>query len=318
MKPPYHISQNILQLISSISEKIGAIEAVHLSRPPTELRKKNRIKSIQSSLEIEGNVLSENQITALIECKRVIAPQKDILEVENAIRLYDQLQTFNCLDVNSLFKAHKILMRGLIENAGNFRTKNVGIIKGSKVEHMAPKSSMVKALINSLFDYLGNYNDISLIKSCVFHYEFEFIHPFSDGNGRIGRLWQNLILMRDYPVFEILPVENMVKRNQEDYYASLAESDKTGHSTPFIEFMLLMIDRSLEELQQTRAEKLTTEKRLMKFKGKQANKLFSRKDYLQLFKEISQATASRDLKWGVEKNILIKTGDKRKTSYQFH
>ncbi len=317
MKPPYQITENILKLVASISERLGEVNAVHLYKPPTELRKKNRIKTIQSSLEIEGNTLTEEQITALLENKRVIAPQKDILEVQNAIQVYDQLQKFNPNSIKDLEKAHGVLMQGLIENAGKLRTKNVGIVQGSKVKHVAPDGGMVKGLMNDLFIYLKSDEDIILIKSCVFHYEFEFIHPFIDGNGRMGRLWQTLILMQKYPVFEFLPVESLIKENQEAYYKVLEQSDNIGQSTPFIEWMLNIILQALENLLKTQNRTLTAEDRIELFKDKVGQQEFSRKDYLQNFKEISQATASRDLKWAVEQGILEKSGDKRLTKYVF-
>lgn len=317
MKPPYQITDKILKLVVSISEKLGEINAVHLYKPPTELRKKNRIKTIQSSLEIEGNTLTEEQITALLENKRVLAPRKDIIEVQNAIKVYEQLNEFNPYKLKDLEKAHGILMNGLIDNAGKLRTANVGIVKGSKVEHIAPSGGMVKGLMNDLFNYLKTNQEIVLIKSCVFHYEFEFIHPFLDGNGRMGRLWQTLILMDKYPVFEYLPIESLIKANQDTYYKVLSQSDKTGTSTPFIEFMLGIILQSLENLLTTQNRTLTTTDRVELYKNIIGNKEFSRKDYLTHFKEISEATASRDLKWGVEQNILTKSGDKRLTKYQY-
>jgi Fic family protein len=317
MKPPYQISENILKLVVAIYERLGEINATHLYKPPTELRKKNRIKTIQSSLEIEGNTLTEEQITAILEDKRVIAPQKDILEVQNAIKVYEQLRTYNPNNLLDLERAHAILMQGLLKDAGKLRTKNVGIVKGSKVAHLAPGGAMVRGLMNELFNYLKTDNDVLLIKSCVFHYEFEFIHPFLDGNGRMGRLWQTLILMQQYPVFEFLPVESLIKENQEEYYEVLSMSDKSGHSTPFIEFMLNIILQALENLLKTQNRTLTTQDRIELYKDIIKENLFSRKDYLQNFKEISQATASRDLKWAVEAQILSKTGDKRITKYQF-
>ncbi|GAA3574213.1 Fic family protein [Snuella lapsa] len=317
MKPPYQITDNILKLVVAISERLGEINAIHLYKPPTELRKKNRIKTIQSSLEIEGNTLTEEQITALLDDKRVIAPQKDILEVQNAIEVYKHLRTFNPNKLKDLEKAHAILMQGLIEDAGKLRAKNVGIVKGSKVEHLAPSGDMVKGLMNDLFNYLKTDKDILLIKSCVFHYEFEFIHPFLDGNGRMGRLWQTLILMQQYPVFEFLPVESLIKENQEAYYKVLGMSDKSGHSTPFIEFILDIILQALGNLLKTQNRTLTTQDRIELYKDIIKDNQFSRKDYLQNFKDISQATASRDLKWAVEQQILSKTGDKRLTKYQF-
>lgn len=317
-KPPYNITEKIVALVASISEKIGAINATHLYKPATELRKKNRIKTIQSSLEIEGNTLTEEQITALLENKRVLAPQKDILEVQNAINVYEQLNTFNPFQLKDLEKAHAILMNGLIDKAGKLRTSNFGIVKGSKVEHMAPSGTMVNGLITALFEYLKKDNDLILIKSCVFHYEFEFIHPFLDGNGRMGRLWQTLILMQRYPVFEYLPVESLIKKKQSEYYRKLSESDKNGNSTPFIEFMLEIISASLDGLLQSQSITLHTEDRIRLFAAKIGKNTFSRKDYMQHFKNISAPTASRDLKWAVEQNLLIKFGNLRLTEYQFN
>jgi Fic family protein len=317
MKPPYQITDTILEFVVDISERLGEINAVHLYKPPAELRKKNRIKTIQSSLEIEGNTLTEAQITALLNDKRVIAPQKDIVEVQNAINVYEQLRDFNPNNLKDLEKAHAILMKGLIEDAGKLRTKNVGIVKGSKVAHVAPSGALMKGLMNDLFTYLKTDKEVLLIKSCVFHYEFEFIHPFSDGNGRMGRLWQTLILMQKYPVFEYLPIESLIKENQEAYYEALSLSDKYGHSTSFIEFMLDMILQALEKLLNTQNRTLTTQDRIELYQSVIDTNKFSRKDYLTNFKSISSATASRDLKWAVTQEILSKTGDKRLTSYQF-
>ncbi len=317
MTPPYTITYNILQLIATISEKIGAINATHLYKPTTEIRKKNRIKTIQSSLEIEGNTLTEEQITAFLDNKRVIAPKKDILEVQNAIKVYEQLHLFNPIQLKDLEKAHAILMNGLIDSAGKLRTKNVGIVKGSKIEHMAPNGAMVKGLMNDLFSYLKTNKDLMLIKSCVFHYEFEFIHPFIDGNGRMGRLWQTLLLMKQYPVFEFLPIEHLIKQQQKQYYAKLSESDKKGNSTPFIEFMLGIISNALDEVLQSQNKTLHPEDRIQLYKEKIGKNTFSRKDYLLNFKSISAPTASRDLKWAVEQKILVKFGEQRLTEYKF-
>src|SRR6056300_110895 len=300
MKPPYKITDKIIRLVASISERLGEINAIHLNKPPTKLRKKNRIKTIQSSLEIEGNTLTEDQITAIIENKRIIAPEKDILEVLNAIKIYDQLHTLNPNNIKDLEKAQGILMKGLIENEGKLRVKNVGIVQGSKIKHLAPDGSMVKGLMNDLFSYLKNDNELILIKSCVFHYEFEFIHPFIDGNGRMGRLWQTLILMQKYPVFEFIPVEHLIKINQEEYYKVLEQSDNSGESTLFIEWMLQILLQALEELLKTQNRNLTVKDRIELFKVIIGKREFYRKEYLQNFREISTATASRDLKWAVE------------------
>ena len=317
MKPPYKITGKILKLVASISERIGEVNSAHLNKPPTELRKKNRIKTIHSSLEIEGNTLTIEQITAIVDNKRVIGPPKDILEVKNAITVYDHLDKLNPYSFESFCEAHRILMNGLIEFAGKLRSKSVGIIKGSEVAHVAPPSEMLKPLMNDLFDYLKNGEDLVLIKSCVFHYEMEFIHPFIDGNGRMGRLWQTLILKDSYPVFEYLPIETLIKERQEQYYESLRKSDNTGESTIFIEFILEIILESLEELLSIQNVSLTNIDRINLFKSIVKDDFFTRKEYLKNFREISSATASRDLKFAVENGLIAKFGDKNTTRYRY-
>ncbi len=317
MKPLFEITNKILFLIASISEKIGEINAAHLNKPPTELRKRNRIKTIQSSLEIEGNTLSLEQVTDLLNNKRVIAPNKDITEVKNAIKVYNKLSKFKVYDLKSLCKAHEILMEGLIDNPGKLRSTSVGIVKGSDIAHIAPPGDLVYSLMTDLFNYLKNDEDLILIKSCVFHYELEFIHPFLDGNGRMGRLWQSIILKEHYPIFEFLPIETLIKLKQQEYYNVLEKSDKEGSSTSFIEFMLEIIKESLEDLLKVQNINLTANDRILNFKDIIGNIEFSRKDYLRSFKNISQATASRDLKDAVENEIIEKFGDKRTTRYKF-
>lgn len=317
MYPPFSITDKILQQVAAISEKIGAVDAIHLSRPPAFLRKENRIRSIQASLQIEGNSLTIDQVTSLLNNKRVIGPGKDIIEIKNAIAVYDQLDKFNVRSLRSLLKAHSIFMNDLMEFPGRLRTSGVGIVKGTKITHIAPGGKMVKTLLNDLFGYLKSSKDLALIKSCVFHYELEFIHPFLDGNGRVGRLWQTLILKEKHPVFEFLPIEHLIKNRQKLYYHALGVSDKTGNSTAFIEFMLEVIHDSLEELLSTQNTSLIDMDRLELYKSIIGLDRFSRKDYLRQYKEISTATASRDLKFGVENGLLQKSGDKRMTTYQF-
>ena len=317
MKPPYTITGKILKLVASISEKIGEVNSAHLSKPPTELRKKNRIKTIHSSLEIEGNTLTIEKITAIVENKRVIGPKKDILEVKNAIAVYDYLDKLNPYNFESFCEAHALLMNGLIDSAGRLRSKSVGIIKGTEVAHIAPPSEMLKPLMNDLFEYLKNDDDLALIKSCVFHYEMEFIHPFIDGNGRMGRLWQTLILKDSYPVFEYLPIETLIKERQEQYYESLGKSDNSGESTVFIEFILEVILESLEDLLNTQNVSLTNIDRINLFQSIVKEDYFTRKEYLMNFREISSATASRDLKFGVENGLIEKNGDKNTAKYKY-
>ncbi len=317
MKPPYKITNKILELIATISEKIGEVNAAYLYKPPTELRKKNRIKTIQSSLQIEGNSLSLDQVTALLDNKRIIGPKKDIVEVKNAIKAYENLENYRPTSLTSFCKAHSILMKGLIDNAGKIRTKSVGIIKGATITHVAPPGNIVKSLVRELFDYLKKDEDLLLIRSCVFHYEIEFIHPFMDGNGRLGRLWQTVILRQYSPVFEFLPIESLIKDRQSEYYKILGESDNKGDSTGFIEFMLNILNESLEELLTNQNVNLTSLDRINIFKEIIRKSSFNRQDYLRHFKDISSATASRDLKLAVDNGILEKTGDKRTTQYKF-
>ena len=314
MKPPYEITPKILKLITSISEKIGEVNANYLTKQSPQLRKQNRIKTIHSSLKIEGNTLTEEQITALIENKRVIGPEKDVLEVLNAIKVYEKLESYNFSSDKSFLKAHLELMNGLIESAGKYRTQGVGIVKGTIVEHIAPPFENVPYLMKDLFKYLKDTNELTLIKSCVFHYEMEFIHPFLDGNGRMGRLWQTLILMSEYAVFEFLPFEALISQTQDDYYKSLALSDKSGKSTIFIEYMLDVIEKSLKNLLNYNNRVLKDTDRLEYFLNL-GIKEFNRKDYMNVFKDLSSATASRDLKKGMEMNMFESIGKFNKTKY---
>jgi Fic family protein len=314
MKPPYDITPTILKLISSISEKIGALNAVNLDKQSPQLRKQNRIKTIHSSLQIEGNTLTEEQITALIENKRIIGPEKDVLEVLNAIKVYQKLDHYKATSSKCFLEAHTTLMNGLISDAGKYRRQGVGIVKGTKVAHIAPPYENVPYLMNDLFDYLKDKEELALIKSCVFHYEMEFIHPFLDGNGRMGRLWQTVILMNEYPVFEFLPFETLISQTQKEYYKSLALSDSSGKSTHFIEYMLDVINKSLESLLNYNNRTVKDVDRLDYF-SMLGIREFTRKDYMNVFKDISSATASRDLKKGVELKIFKIEGAQNKTKY---
>jgi Fic family protein len=314
MKPPYDITPRVLKLISSISEKIGEVNATYLSKQSPQLRKQNRIKTIQSSLQIEGNTLTTEQITALIEKKRVVGPKKDVLEVLNAIEVYNELTSYKPDSERVFLKAHAALMKGLLDPVGKYRNQSVGIVKGDKLEHLAPPFQNVPYLMKELFGYLKDDDELTLIKSCVFHYEMEFIHPFLDGNGRMGRLWQTVILLQDFPVFEFLPFEKLISETQIDYYQSLSLSDKLGKSTPFIEYMLGVIDKSLAELLNYTQRILKDTDRLDYFLA-QGFTDFSRKDYMRVFKDIASATASRDLKKGIELNLFESSGKLNKTRY---
>lgn len=202
------------------------------------LRRANRIKTIHSSLAIEGNTLLESEVADIIDGKTVVAPIREIQEVKNAIRVYEEFDKLDPFSMDDLLKAHGLMMSALTDDAGHFRRGGVGVYSENGLVHMAPPAERVYPLMSDLFNWLKNADDHLLVRSCVFHYEFEFIHPFIDGNGRMGRLWQSLILTRWHPAFAHLPVENMVYSNQQAYYDAIAQSTKQGESGPFIEFML--------------------------------------------------------------------------------
>jgi len=318
-KPPFQITNKILELLQDISYELGILVGAKLYTSPIKLRKNNQIKTLQSSLAIEGNSLSVEQITDIINGKRVLAPEKDILEVKNAIKLYNDLTIFNPFKVESLLKAHEILMQGLIKDNGKWRKGNAGIFKGTEIIHFAPPASRIPVLMQDLFDFINQNDGISgIIKACIFHYEFEFIHPFSDGNGRIGRLWQQLLLMQTNKIFEYISVESLIRNNQTEYYSVLSKCDKLGESTLFIEFMLDQILAALRLYSNSVIYEANSPLSRIEFaKNVLANKWFSRKDYILLQKNISTATASRDLAYGLDQKILVSKGDRNQTYYRY-
>ncbi len=313
----YEGTSQIINLSTEIGKLLGIVDSTYLRKPETHLRRENKIKTIQSSLGIEGNTLSVDQVTAIFDNKKVFGLPKDILEVKNAISIYQNLARFEALSEASYLEAHRILMKGLIKNAGQYRTGNVGIFKGDQVAHMAPPAWNVPNLMNKLFRYLKENADNLLIKSCVFHYEMEFIHPFMDGNGRMGRLWQTVLLMKENPVFEYLPIETEIKSGQKKYYEVLSASDKEGIATQFVEYMLEMIRKSLIKQIGEQRINLNDEERIMYFKEHSSLQIFTRKDYMEMFKDISSATSTRDLRVGVRKGILKREGENRNTYYEF-
>ena len=266
-KPPFEITSKIIELISNISEKIGEINYLQNSPYHIQLRKENRIKTIHSSLAIENNSLSLKQITAIIDGKYVLGNPNEIKEVKNSIQAYDLLLTLNPYLEKDLLKAHKLMMQDLVEINGKYRSDGVGIFDGKRVVHVAPPANRVPKLMADLFEWLKTSDVHPLIKSCVFHYEFEFIHPFQDGNGRMGRLWQTVILKDWKEIFAWLPVEILIKENQKDYYKVLKASDSEANSTKFIEFMLSLILNTIEE--NIEAEKRVTPKVTVKVTANQ-------------------------------------------------
>ena len=246
-KPPFSITAKTINLIADISAQIERYAIRMEQENGLLLRKINRVKTIQGSLAIEGNTISESLITDMIEGKHIVAPPREIQEVKNAIKTYDAFASLNPFYVKDLLKAHALMMEALVDDAGHFRRGGVGVFSDTKVIHVAPPAERVPILMEDLFDWLKKSADHLLIKSCVFHYEFEFIHPFIDGNGRLGRLWQSLILSKQHPIFEHLPVENMVFQNQQQYYEAISKSTKATDCGFFIEFMLNEILATLQK-----------------------------------------------------------------------
>ena len=239
--PPYTITPIIVRLVAEIGEAIGRLSAQADTAKALRLRRINRIRTIRGSLAIEGNTLSEEQIATILEGKRVIAPPREIQEARNAIAAYDRFEQWNPHAEEELLEAHRILMTGLLDEAGTYRRGGVGVMSGEQVIHVAPPADRVPALMHALLQWLRTTDQHPLVVSSVFHYEFEFIHPFADGNGRMGRLWQTLILFRWNPLFANIPVESLVHEHQAEYYKALQVSTDQTDSAPFIEFMLRMI-----------------------------------------------------------------------------
>ena len=245
-QPPFDITPKIINQISAIAEQIGRLDSHGLKSSP-QLRKQNRIRTIQGTLAIEGNTLSLEQITAILDGKRVLGQPREISEVEGAIRAYESLPNWNPASEEDFLTAHQLLMSDILTDAGKFRRTGVGIHKDNQVVHVAPPAKRVPLLMSDLLNWLDQARDHPLIKSSVFHYELEFIHPFMDGNGRMGRLWQTLILGKWNPIFFLLPIESLIKDEQERYYQMLEQADQAANSTVFIEFMLDIIDNVLTQ-----------------------------------------------------------------------
>jgi Fic family protein len=245
-QPPFTITTDILNLVAQISQQVGELNASALNASP-QLRKQNRIKTITGTLAIEGNTLTEEQVTAIVEGKAVLGSVRELAEVKGAIAAYDALPTFTPSAIADLLTAHGLMLSDILVNAGEFRSKGVGIHKGGVVHHVAPPAHQVSGLMADLIQWLKQTNDHPLIASCVFHYEFEFIHPFADGNGRMGRLWQTLILSKWHPLFLSLPLESVIKDHQQAYYHALEQADSQVDSTPFIHFMLSVIQQTLAQ-----------------------------------------------------------------------
>ncbi len=279
-KPPFTLTSDIVSLVADIAEKIGRLSAKPDFDMSLRLRRINRIRTITGSLAIEGNTLTEAQITAILDGKMVLAPPREVQEARNALAVYERLSEWNGLNEADLLAAHQQLMLGLLDYPGAYRHGGVGVMAGDKVLHMAPPASRVPVLMTQLFDWLRTSREHPLIASSIFHYEFEFIHPFEDGNGRMGRLWQTALLSRWQPAFAWLPVESLVHQQQAAYYKALSDSTAATDCAPFIRFMLGCIHEAVsrvvdcketpvEKLVETPVKKLKTPQRILLLLQKQ-------------------------------------------------
>lgn len=302
-KPPFEITEKMIADIADICELVGRISISGRQSP--QLRKTNRIRTIYSSLAIEQNTLDIEKVTAVISGKRVLAPPKDIAEVKNAYEIYEHMDMLDPYDMNDLLKAHKIMMQGLTQDAGGFRSKPVGVVDtGGKILHFGTLPQYVPQLVEELLGWTKESALHMLIKSCVFHYEFEVIHPFSDGNGRCGRLWHTLLLSQWNPVFAWLPIESIIHDNQDKYYEAINISNVQAESTVFIEFMLSVIMAALKESDGVRTPKKKSRMDMI-YEYLKNHEYITNSD-VQTLLSVSSATATRILAEAVKSGIAVK------------
>lgn len=316
--PPFDITAVILDEIAEIAELVGHVNALQgMSANPT-LRRANRIRTIYSSLAIEQNTLSMEQVTAILNGRRVIAPPKDITEVKNAYEIYEMLDLLDPYSVDDLLRAHGVMTRELVEESGCFRSRPVGVVDSQgNILHFGTLPAYVPGLVMELLDWVRDSDFHMLIKSCVFHYELELIHPFADGNGRIGRLWHTLLLAQWKPIFAWLPVESIIHDRQDEYYQAINRSNCEASSTVFIEFMLSAIKEALLEAVHTgNVENMSTEEhrynQIEQFLNK--NGIITNSDVRGIL-GVSSSTANRILGKMVENGMLEKNRTGRSWGY---
>ena len=313
--PPFDLTDEMIQLVLEISELLGKINNLGDLEKFPRLRRISRIRSIQSSLAIENNSLTIEEVTAIINGKRVLGPPNEILEVENAIEAYKELGNADPYDIKEMLRIHGIMMKGLVGECGKFRTVNVGVFAGKQLIHAAPQSTMVPQLIKDLFKWLKTSKTPELIRSSVFHYEFEFIHPFRDGNGRMGRLWQTAILMKWNPVFAWVPVESIIFQRQQEYYNAIRSSTKAGRSNDFIVFMLkAILDAVKDTVSGTKSHVMNIDKRVGMLLRSMGNEPLSATELMECLDLRSRdALRNNYLRPAMEADLIEMTDPKRPT-----
>lgn len=310
-KPPFEINEKIMSDVIEIAELVGKVSVNNNITTNPVLRKSNRIRTIYSSLAIEQNILDMEQVTAVLSGKHIIAPPKDIAEVKNAYEIYECMDSLNPYSIDDILKTHSIMVKGLVDEAGEFRSRPVGVVDSNgNILHFGTLPQYVPSLVQELLAWVENSNFHMLIKSCVFHYEFELIHPFSDGNGRIGRLWHTRLLSEWNPIFTWLPIESIIHDNQKEYYDAINLSNQNGESTVFIEFMLSVIKQALKETSSV-SENVTQPKakhdvRLDKIFRFLENHEYIMNNDVQRLLNVSSATATRILTNFTKSGILEK------------
>lgn len=318
MRAPFEVSPRSAALLAEIERLLGRHEGSLKAPASPVLRRSLRVRTIQASLQIEGNKLTEEQVTAVLGGKPVVAPERDLREVRNAIACYEKLPRWKPGSVKDMLAAHKLMMAGLVERPGAWRSKGVGISKGNQIAHVAPPAGRVPALMEDLLGWVGGDDETPLpIRAAVCHYELEFIHPFEDGNGRTGRLWHSLMLLHHHPLFAQVPVESFIRDRQSDYYAVLGQCDRAGKSTAFVEFALEQTLAALKMVTGLQQGRMSGEDRVKTAYQHFGKAPLSRKDYLALFPGLSPATASRDLQQAVAGKVWEREGDKATARYRF-